>query len=57
MSDFYQLNPVTGTFLASNPLDVPAGSAQRPLQLFWQTDQDSVRSFWQLAELMRCDEV
>ena len=57
MSDFYQLNPVTGTFLASNPLDVPAGSAQRPLQLFWQTRQDSVRSFWQLAELMRCDEV
>ena len=56
-ADFWQLSPVSGTFLASNPLDVPAGSAQRALQLFWQTGQDSVRSFWQLAELMRCDEV
>ena len=56
-ADFWQLSPVSGTFLASNPLDVPAGSAQRALQLFWARGQDSVRSFWQLTELMRCDDV
>ena len=56
-ADFWQLSPVSGTFLASNPLDVPAGSAQRPQQLSWQTGQDSVRSLWQLAELMRSHEV
>ena len=55
-ADFWQLHPVTGTFLASNPLDVPAGCAHRALELFWQDGDDSVRSFWQLTELMRCDD-
>ena len=54
-ADFWQLHPVTGTSIASNPLDVPAGSAQHALELFWQDGEDSVRSFWQLEELMRCD--
>ncbi len=55
-ADFWQLHPVTGTFLASNPLDVPAGCARRALELFWQDGVDRVRSFWQLTELMRCDD-
>ena len=36
-ADFWQLHPVTGTFLASNPLDVPVGCAHRALALFWQS--------------------
>ena len=55
-ADFWQLHPVTGTFLASNPLDVPAGCAQRALELLWLDGDDSVRSFWELTELMRCDD-
>ena len=55
-ADFWQLHPVTGTFLCSNPLDVPAGCAHRAMELFWQDGVDSIRSFWQLTELMRCDD-
>ena len=54
-TDVWQLHSVTGTSIASNPLDVPAGSAQHALELFWLDGGDSVRSFWQLEELMRCD--
>ena len=35
---------------------MPAGCAQRALELFWQDGEDSVRSFWPLTELMRCDD-
>ena len=55
-ADLRQQHPVTGTFVASNPLDVPAGCAHRALELFWQDSKDSVRSFWQLTELMTCDD-
>ena len=55
-ADFWQLHPVTGTFLASNPLDVPAGCAQRALELFWNDGKDSIRHLWQLTQLMRCDD-
>ena len=53
---FWQLHPVGGTFLGANPLDVPAGCAQRALELFWQDGADSIRSYWQLTQLMRCDD-
>ena len=55
-ADFWQLHPVTGTFLASNPLEVPSSRACHALELFWLDGQDAVRSFWQLTELMRCDD-
>ena len=55
-ADFWQLHPVNGTFLASSPMDVPAGCALRALELFWQSDPDSIRSFWNLTELMRCED-
>ena len=55
-ADFWQLHPVNGTFLASSPMDVPAGCALRALELFWQSDADSIRSFWNLTELMRCED-
>ena len=34
-ADLWQLHPINGTFIASNPLDVPAGCAHRALELFW----------------------
>ena len=37
-------------------MDVPAGCAHRALEIFWQDGKDSVRSFWELTELMRCDD-
>ena len=55
-ADFWQLHPVTGVFLASNPLDVPPGCGQHAMQMFWETNKDSIRSFWQLTELMRCED-
>ena len=32
-ADVWQLHPVTGTFLASNPMDVPVGCAHRALEI------------------------
>ena len=55
-ADFWQLHPVTGTFLASNPLEVPSRLACQALDIFWEDGEDSVRSFWQLTEPMRCDD-
>ena len=55
-ADFWQLHPVTGTFLASNPLEVPSSRACQELDISWGAGEDSARSFWQLTELMRCDD-
>lgn len=52
--DWWQLQPVTGTCLCSNPLDAPAGRAQNAMELLWGTGLDSIRNFWELNELMRC---
>ena len=38
-ADLWQLYLVTGTFLASNPLDVPFGCAHRALEMFWETER------------------
>ena len=57
-ADFWQLHPVTGTFLASNPNDVPDGLAKNMMTMFWggADDPDTIRNFWQLEQLMRCDD-
>ena len=52
--DFWQLHPVSGTFLCSNPIDIPAGRARNALNLFWDEGQDTIRSYWPLTEVMRC---
>ena len=52
--DFWQLPPVTGTYLCTNPLDLPAGRAQNAMNLFWGDGPDTIRNFWSLTELMRC---
>ena len=55
--DFWQLHPVTGTYLASNPLDIPAGVAQNAMNIFWGEGVDTLRSFWSRTEVMRCKDV
>ena len=52
--DFWQLHPVSGTYLCSNPLDVPPGRARNALTMFWDIGPDAIRSFWPLTEVMRC---
>ena len=52
--DFWQLHPVPGTFLCSNPIDIPAGRARNALNLFWDEGPDTIRSYWPLTEVMRC---
>ena len=55
-ADFWQLHPVSGTFLASNIEEVNFGLARNALMLFWGDGKDSVRNYWELTELMRCDD-
>ena len=52
--DFWQLHPVSGTFLCSNPVEVPAGRAREALNIFWDQGPDTIRNFWPLREVMRC---
>ncbi len=47
-ADFWQLHPVSGTFLADDPTLTPAGRAQNALALFWESGSDYIRSFWEL---------
>ena len=47
--DFWQLHPVTGTFLASNPLDAPPGCSRKALALFWLDETNCIRNFWGLT--------
>ena len=57
LGDFWQLHPVSGTYLASDPGLVSYGLARNALNIFWNDGLDSIRSFWQLTELMRCTDV
>ena len=54
LGDFWQLHPVSGVFLASNPTNVSPGRAQNALKLFWGEGLDVVRNYWALTEVMRC---
>ena len=54
--DVGQLPPVTGYYLCSNPLDLPAGRAQDAMHLFWDEGRNAIRNFWSLTELMRCQD-
>ena len=49
-ADFWQLHPVSGTFLATSPLDVNDGCAQTALVMFWEDSLNSIRSLWELTE-------
>ena len=55
LGDFWQLHPVSGTYLASDPDLTPGyGLARNSLNLFWGQGPDTIRNFWSLTELMRC---
>ena len=54
-ADFWQLPPVTGTYLCSNPTMLPTvGLAAEAMNLFWAEGKDSVRGLTELHQLMRC---
>ena len=54
-ADFWQLPPVAGTYLCSNPLLLPSvGLAAEAMHLFWGDDRDCVQNITELHELMRC---
>ena len=55
-ADFWQLKPVGGIYLCSNPLEA-VGVARQTLNMFWGTGVDSIRNVWQLTEVVRCREV
>ena len=55
--DLWQLQPVGGTWLCCNPLHIPAGRAQDALWMLWGAGPDTVRSFWSLTQLVRCNDV
>ena len=52
-ADFWQLKPVAGTYLCSNPLE-HVGTAKDALDIFWGSGPNSIRHFWDLTEVMRC---
>ena len=55
LGDFWQLHPVSGTYLASDPDLTPSyGLARNSLDLFWNEGSDTIRNFWSLTQLMRC---
>ena len=43
--DFWQLHPVSGTFLADDPTVIPAGRAQNALRLFGRTMRTAFAHF------------
>ena len=55
-ADFWQLKPVAGTYICSNPAEA-VGNAQNGLELFWGTGPNTIQHFWQLTEVMRCKDV
>ena len=54
--DFWQLHPVSGIFLAADFTEISPGRAADALKIFWAAGRDSIRNFWELIELMRCDD-
>ena len=51
--DWWQLPPVGGTALFSNPLDA-RGTAAEGMDIFWASGRDSIRQLWELTQPMRC---
>ena len=43
-ADFWQLKPVTGTYLCSNPAEA-TGTAKDALELFWGSGPNTIRHF------------
>ena len=52
--DWWQLKPVTGTALFTNPWDAPSFAAFHGLQLLWGGPPNAVRHCWDFARSLRC---
>ncbi len=52
--DWWQLKPVTGTALFTNPWDAPSFAAFHGLQLLWGPAPNAVRHCWDFAQSLRC---
>ena len=54
LGDFWQLPPVGGANVASDPTTVPLSNAKAALDVFWDDGANTIRNFWELTEPMRC---
>ena len=52
--DWWQLQPVAGTALFSNPLLCTRATAATAIDLFWTSGKDTIRELWELTQAMRC---
>ena len=52
--DWWQLPPVGGIGLSSNPSDISEGIAQDAMRMLWDTGPNSVQRTWCLEQPMRC---
>ena len=52
--DFWQLRPVKGTWLCSDPDEIEAGLGKDAMRLFWDEGVDTIRNVWILTQLVRC---
>ena len=52
--DWWQLRPVGGCALFSNPCLAATASARRGMSFFWGTGRDSIHRVWELTRPMRC---
>ena len=55
--DWWQLRPVGGTALFSNPAYASTGGTRRGMSFFWGAGHDSIHQTWELTEPMRCEDV
>ena len=56
LGDLWQIPPVGGNIICSNPLLAPSESVRKGLKLFWG-DANCVQKLWELVQPMRCDDV
>ena len=55
--DWWQLKPVTGTCLFSNPANAPSFTAWYGLMLLWGERPDAVHRCWDFVHSLRCDDL
>ena len=57
--DWWQLQPVSGTCLCSDPSSLPPGRTLDAMEMIWLAGEqpDSIRNFWSLTQLMRCKDI
>ena len=54
LGDWWQLRPVGGTALFSNPAYAATGATRRGMSFFWGPCQDIIHRTWELTQPMRC---